>query len=229
MKSIAYRPLIMLSVASVLLAFGVAASGESADALLRRYPYDPACPWGRIGNGKGIIVRCLSEGEASALRAGTVPAAPPLPSASAAPSSATNPAAASPPPPTNASSPPSDEPNEVDAGAPSATDEKFDISVGPVTADSGELGIGKLGQPKDRYAKCINDNGGLKDGAGEVQVRFLVRQRGRAEGVSVNKRTGLSQEAARCVSEVVDRRYVGVPDAPIVGATVVIKFAKAAK
>jgi hypothetical protein len=31
------------------------------------------------------------------------------------------------------------------------------------------------------------------------------------------------------VSEVVDRRYVGVPAEPMVGATVVIKFAKAAK
>ncbi|HWZ90591.1 MAG TPA: hypothetical protein VNW92_17145 [Polyangiaceae bacterium] len=223
MKSIAKRPLIMLSIASLLLAFGVVASGESADALLRRYPYDPACPWGRIGNGKGIIVRCLSEGEAQALRAGTVPAAPavsaaPSPVASAAPPASAASAAAA-----------SDEPNDADAGPPSASDEKLDVSIGPVTADSGELGIGKLGAPKDRYVKCVNDNGGLKDGAGEVQVRFLVRQRGRAEGVSVAKRTGVSAEAARCVSEVVDRRYVGVPEAPIVGATVVIKFAKAAK
>src|SRR5450432_1738787 len=43
MKAIAKRPLLMLSIASVLLGFGVAASGESQDALLRRYPYDPAC------------------------------------------------------------------------------------------------------------------------------------------------------------------------------------------
>jgi hypothetical protein len=224
MKSTAKRPLIMLSMVSLLLAFGVAASGESADALLRRYPYDPACPWGRIGNGKGIILRCLSEPEAQALRAGAVPAA--LPSASAAPNSAASSAAASQTPPSPASS---DEVSDSDAGPPSATDEKLDVTIGPVSADSGELGIGKLGQPKDRYVKCVTDNGGLKDGAGEVQVRFLVRQRGRAEGVSVAKRTNLSAEAARCISEVVDRRYVGVPDAPIVGATVVIKFAKAAK
>ena len=225
MKSIAKRPLIMISIASVLLAFGVAASGETADALLRRYPYDPACPWGRIGNGKGIIVRCLSEGEASALRAGTVPAATGA-GASAPATPVASSAAASPTPTTTASS---DEVNDTDAGPPSATDEKLDVTVGPVTADSGELGIGKLGQPKDRYVKCVNDNGGLKDGAGEVQVRFLVRQRGRAEGVSVAKRTNVSADAARCVSEVVDRRYVGTPAEPIVGATVVIKFAKAAK
>ena len=75
----------------------------------------------------------------------------------------------------------------------------------------------------------MNDNGGLREKEGEVQVRFLLRQRGRAEGVSVAKRVGVSAEAARCVSEVVDRRYVGVPEAPIVGATVVIKFAKGSK
>src|SRR5450755_570095 len=108
MKSIAKRPLIMLSIASVLLAFGVAASGESADALLRRYPYDPACPWGRIGNGKGIIVRCVSEGEASALRAGTVPAVSPVTGASAPPSPVASVAAPSPTPPT----PSSDEAND---------------------------------------------------------------------------------------------------------------------
>src|SRR6187551_1368921 len=78
------RALIMLSCASLLLAFGALASGETADALLRRYPYDPACPWGRIGNGKGVIVRCLTEAEAQALRAGALPVPNPsvLPAAS---------------------------------------------------------------------------------------------------------------------------------------------------
>jgi hypothetical protein len=42
----------------------------------------------------------------------------------------------------------------------------------------------------------------------------------------VQKRVNLSAEAARCVAEVVDRRRVGVPDAPLVGATVIVKFDK---
>jgi hypothetical protein len=212
------RVLIALPAVSLLLAFGALASGETVDALLRRYPYDPACAWGRIGNGKGLIVRCLSEAEAQALRAGTVAALPAsvAPSASAAATSA--PAVVAP-----------DETPEADAGAPSANDEKLDVAIGPVTADSGELGVGKLGAPKDKYVKCINDNGGLKEATAEVQVRFLLRAKGRAEGVSVAKRIGVTTEAARCVSEVVDRRFVGVPDAPIVGATVTIKFSKAAK
>src|ERR1700760_633178 len=95
MKTIAKRPLLALSIAGILLGFGALASGETADALLRRYPYDPACPWGRIGNGKGVVVRCRSEAEAQALRAGTVQAAPaasappnPVAVTSAAPSAA---------------------------------------------------------------------------------------------------------------------------------------------
>ena len=223
MKLNVKRALIALPAVSLLLAFGALASGETADALLRRYPYDPACPWGRIGNGKGVIVRCLSEAEAQALRAGTVAGA--LPAATAAPTAAASASAA----PAATTAPSAEEAPEVDAGAPAPTDEKLDVTVGPVTADTGELGIGKLGAARDKYVKCVNDNGGLKEAMGEVQVRFLLRAKGRAEGVSVAKRSGVTTEAARCISEVVDRRYVGVPDAPIVGATVAIKFVKAAK
>lgn len=219
------RALIMLPAGSLLLAFGALASGETSDALLRRYPYDPACPWGRISNGKGLVVRCLNEAEVQALRAG---AATPPPAVSAISSSGTvsvvPPVASAPSLSTAAEAAPPAEPPVT-----AATEEKLAITVGPVTADTGTLGIGKLGAARDRYSKCVADNGGLKEDSGEVQVRFLLRQRGRAEGVSVAKRVGISAEAARCISEVVDRRYVGVPEAPIVGATLTIKFAKATR
>ena len=42
-------------------------------------------------------------------------------------------------------------------------------------------------------------------------MRFLVRSKGVAEGVSVAKRTNLSKEAAQCVADVIDRRRVGTP------------------
>jgi hypothetical protein len=57
-------------------------------------------------------------------------------------------------------------------------------------------------------------------------VRFLVRAKGVAEGVSVAKRTNMSKEAAQCVADVVDRRRVGTPESPMVGATVLVKFVK---
>lgn len=183
------------------VALGAAgALSETVESLLRRYPYDPACLWGRLANGKGTVLRCLTEQEAASL--GT--AASPTP---AQPGSAT--------PVT-----PAPAPTDPAAGKPV----RLEITVGPVVADKGDLGIGKLGAPKDRYAKCVEDHGGLRGESGEVHVRFLVRSKGIAEGVSVQKRSNVSPEAARCIAEVVDRRHVGVPDEPLVGATLQLKI-----
>jgi len=208
------RTLISSLVALSLCLGAAAALGESVENLIRRYPYDPACLWGRLANGKGTVVRCLTEKEAAAITAVTAVVAP-----TPAPSSATGAA----PTPTDAA--PADTAAAPTTAPAEATVTKgIQVTVGPVTADKGELGIGKLGAPKDRYAKCVEDNGGIKGGTGEVHVRFLVRSKGVAEGVSVQKRLNVSQEAARCIAEVVDRRRVGVPEEPIVGATVVIKL-----
>jgi len=183
-------------------AWALAQTGDSTS----RYPYDPACPWGRISNGRGMIVRCISRQEAEQVYART--AAPPAtPAGSGAPSASAAPSAAVPTPP----------------------DQGLSVQVGPVQVDDGKLPQAekKLAAPKDRYLECVAKMGGLSGPSGEVHVRFLVRARGRAEGVSVSKRAGVSPEAARCVAEVVDRRLVGIPDSPMVGATVIIKFAPA--
>ncbi|HKY40376.1 MAG TPA: hypothetical protein VJN18_30795 [Polyangiaceae bacterium] len=205
------------------LGTGAVALAEAEDALLKRYPYDPACPWGRVGNGKGMVVRCISEDEAKTLRA--APIATPL---GAKP---TTPAAAFGKPTDTAAAPatpesPSDSTTDTDLGPAPDADAALDVTVGPVTAEEGTLGIGKLGQPKDKYAACVQKNGGLTGKTGEVAVRFLVRGKGIAEGVSVSKRTNVSKEAAQCVADVVDRRRVGTPESPMVGATVLVKFTK---
>src|SRR5690349_14046570 len=80
------RPVALL-LGFAALATGAVAVAEAEDALLKRYPYDPACAWGRVGNGKGMVVRCISEDEAKALR--SAPAA--LPASAGKP---TTPAAA---------------------------------------------------------------------------------------------------------------------------------------
>jgi hypothetical protein len=210
-----------------LVAASVAAQkSESQETLVRRYPFDPACAWGRVANGKGMIVRCMSEEEANLLLKRAPPSATARPSESTAPSGVGG-SAPSAPSATGVTSP---EGSDTDGSeAPSGGDGKMEVTVGPVTADQGELSVGKLAQPKSRYLKCVSDHGGLKDTSGEVHVRFLVRSKGIAEGVSVQKRSNVSAEAARCVAEVVDRRRVGVPDAPLVGATVIVKFDKITK
>lgn len=95
-------------------------------------------------------------------------------------------------------------------------------SVGPAVADAGDLPLAgsKLGLAKDKFVQCVNEHGGLTSKQGKVVVRFLVRERGRAEGVSVKSHSGMSAAAAQCIAEVVNLRYVGYPAAPIVGATI---------
>lgn len=207
MKRTSQRIFVASLVGGLSVLGAAAAFSESVENLLRRYPYDPACVWGRISNGKGMIVRCLTEQEANGIAATAAPAA-------AAPAAST--------PSTTPSAPAESAPAET---AP-ASSGKLEITVGPVVADKGELGVGKLGAPKDKYEKCIEDNGGLKADKGEVHIRFLVRSKGIAEGVSVQKRINVSPEAARCIADVVDRRRVGVPDEPLVGATLIMKLAR---
>lgn len=209
MKRTSQRIFVASLVGGLSVLGAAAAFSESVESLLRRYPYDPACVWGRISNGKGMIVRCLTEQEASSMasQGAATDAAP----ADNAPSTTPAPAESAPA-----------------ESAPSSSG-KIEITVGPVVADKGELGVGKLGAPKDRYQKCVEDHGGLKGDKGEVHIRFLVRSKGIAEGVSVQKRINVSTEAARCIADVVDRRRVGVPDEPLVGATLIMKFTRTAE
>jgi outer membrane biosynthesis protein TonB len=177
-----------------------ASSGSAQEA--SRYPYDPVCEWGRIANGKGMLVRCITQAEASALLAG--PAAPvPAP----APTPSTSSSAEPPPPDTTA----------------------IALASIVVTPDQGKLPAAekKLMLGKDKFVDCVVKNGGLEKNEGEVHVRFLVGDRGRAQGVSVQKRVALGEKAASCVADVVDRRWVGVPESPLTPVTAVVKFTKA--
>lgn len=199
-----------LAMAGSMAVAATAQTGESPS----RYPFDPVCPWGRLANGQGMLVRCLSATESKALRAG----APVAPASAAAPSaSAAAPAESAVAPPTA--------PSGSAAPAPAAPPE---VSVGEVTVSDGKLPLAhkKLQAPKERYAKCIADHGGMSAASATASLKFLVRERARAEGVQVAEAKGMSREAAKCIADVVDRRWVGVPDAPIVTVTVVISASK---
>jgi len=188
-----------------------------------RYPFDPVCAWGRVADGRGILVRCLDAAEAQRL------ASP------ARAASAPSPAHAVPAPVAAVASPPAPTPRATEAPALAASVPAPKLSSRRVTiervsaarADTGELPDARtqLLRANDRYVQCVETNGGLAASPGSVTLRFLVRERGRAEGVTVKERTGLSVAAAKCVAGVVDRRFVGYPAAPIVGADLTIDFA----
>lgn len=195
---------------------GVALAGSPDES---RYPYDPACPWGRVANGRGMLVRCLEEREARLVLASAAPRTASAPPSSGA-SSASPPAASSSAPPPSSSS---QEPPPVPA--PAAT---VRVSTLTVSADQGGLPGAErhLRAARKAFARCVEQHGGVEGEAGEVTLRFLVRARGRAEGVSVARRRGVRVEAARCLAETLDRRWVGQPEEPITGATLVLGFAR---
>lgn len=186
-----------------------------------RYPFDPVCAWGRVADGRGMLVRCLEAAEASRLAPVTSSSVPALPAAPApaAPSAPARPPAASAPP----------SPSPVLAPTPTGSKPSRRVllkEVGPAHADSGELPDARvqLARASDRYVQCVESFGGITQSPARVTLRFLVRERGRAEGITVKERTGLSAGAAKCVADVVDRRFVGYPAAPIVGADLSIEF-----
>lgn len=154
-----------------------------------------------------MVIRCLTEAEATQLR-----------NAAVAPATSS----VVPAPPVS----PSAEP--VEKRPTDARAEPVETEVISVTADEGELAAGrkKLRVARDKYARCVSDNGGLSSDVGEVTVRFLVRERGRAEGTSVEKRHGVSEAAANCIAAVIDRRPVGTPEGPLVGATAVVRVTR---
>ena len=238
MAAFRLRPawLLLILVSGVLLALerseaaSAQTSGSASEAHLARYPFDPVCSWGRIADGRGLLLRCLERNEAQGLLA-----AAPAPGANAAPvahavtpsgtAGATTAAAEGAAQALSGRNPALTAPPLAPRG--SKVYRKVSVrEVGAAQADTGELPEAQpqLRKAQERYAQCVSSNGGLEGVQGKVTLRFLVRERGRAEGVSVKERQGVSLAAAKCVAEVVDRRYVGYPAAPIVGATLSIEF-----
>jgi hypothetical protein len=211
--------------AGALLLLGTA---QAADSLLSRYPFDPACAWGRLGDGRGRAVRCLTEDEAKRLATAT-PTTPtaaaarpgPAPAGSVAPTprpSATPTASAAPVP----------APAPVASATPGIT-VGLEAELADLVVEEGDLPVArkKLALPKDRYLACVVENGGLLAAVGEVRVRFLVQERGRAEGATAESWKGVDEKAARCIADVIDRRPTGTPEAPMTAATAVVRVAKA--
>lgn len=178
-------------------------------SLTTRYPYDPACPWGRLSNGKGMIHRCLTEAEAQSVADASANSAKPAKTETKA-----------------AAAKPTESPAKAETeDKPPSLPKDVQVALGPIVASEGEITVGRLNVPMDRYKACVMDHGGLTAKKGEVIVKFMVRAEfERAEGTSVKSSKGLSAQAARCVAEVVDRRKVGPPTAPMTSAELTFSF-----
>jgi hypothetical protein len=177
-------------IAATMLSASFLASGHSSGSSDQPFPYDPLCRWGRLSDGKGFLVRCLTEQDVERLKA-PAPAEP---------------------------RPEPDAPPRV----------PLEVVLGPIEADMGRFpkGVESLDKGQPKYQACMAEHGGISGAEGRVEVRFLVRGRGRAEGAVVKKFSGLSERAAKCIADVVDRRFVGYPEQEPVGATLVVTVKK---
>jgi hypothetical protein len=217
-------------IAGVLAVLGCGPLSTAGAAEPPRAPdTDALCSWGRLSDGRGRLVRCLTREESVRLRE-----APPPASAAPAGAPPALPAPATPPssPPTDSREPAPIAETVVVPPAPSAPPAPegvpLDVEIGPISPDTGALpdALKSLSKARDRLTACGEKNGGLSAERASVELRFLVQGLGRAEGVSVKKYRGMSESAAKCIAGVVDRRYVGYPDEPAVGVTMVVTLSK---
>ncbi len=163
----------------------------------------PRCPYGELNDPHRGFVRCLLPDERDA---GWLPPPPQGPQGDAPPAE-----------------PPKAEPPKA-AGAPPA------VEIGAPKFENGEVTkVEKsLGKHAAEIGKCVAEHGGLTGEAGSLKVQFLVRARGRAEGVEVLAAKGISAEASACVRQVLKNKAIGAPTSDPVGVTVIITL-KAAK
>jgi hypothetical protein len=168
----------------------------------------PRCPYGALEDPQRGFVRCLMPDERAA--SWLPPSSPPK-----------EPAAKQEPPPR--------EP-EPDAGpkqaAPAAAGPPPSVEVGNPKFENGDVPKAEkfmLGLSND-IAKCVAEHGGLQGSSGSMKVQFLVRARGRAEGVEVLSAKGVAPEAQTCVRVLIKNRAIGAPSADPVGVTVTLTF-----
>jgi len=169
----------------------------------------PRCPYGELSDPHRGFIRCLAPDERDAGWLPPPPQTPPgtPPVAAELPDAGTKdpaPAASGPPP-------------LVDIGAP-----KFENGEVPKAEKA-------LTKAATDIAKCVAEHGGLTAATGTLKIQFLVRNRGRAEGVEILTAKGLSADAAECVRVLIKNKPIGPPSADPVGVTVTISLKPPAK
>jgi hypothetical protein len=159
----------------------------------------PRCPYGALEDPHRGFVRCLLPEERDA---GWLP------------------------PPPQGDAPPAESPRAeppADAGAPAALPT---VEIGAPKFENGEVTkVEKsLGKASGEMSRCVAEHGGLGADVGTLKVQFLVRFRGRAEGVEIVSAKGVSAEASACVRRLLKNKAIGAPTADPVGVTVTLTF-----
>jgi hypothetical protein len=163
----------------------------------------PRCPYGELVDPHRGFVRCLDPDERDA---GWLPP-PPQPA-----------------PPSTAEVPDAGAKDPEPAPAPAIAGPPPLVDIGAPRFENGEVPRAEksLTKAATDIARCVADHGGLTAATATLKIQFLVRARGRAEGVEVLSAKGLGTDAAACVRVLLKNKPVGPPSADPVGVTVTI-------
>jgi hypothetical protein len=110
-------------------------------------------------------------------------------------------------------------PSTVTSGRPVA------VSLEGPVFDGGDVprAAAALDRMKAAFVRCASTEGALTKNEASIDLRFLVRAPGRAEGVDVDKTRGLSVDVVRCMTSVLARSYVGAPSDDPVGVAITVR------
>ena len=95
---------------------------------------------------------------------------------------------------------------------------------GPVF-DGGDVprAAAALERMKAAFSRCASVENALTKAEASIDLRFLVRAPGRAEGVDVDKARGVSSDVVRCMTSVLARSYIGAPSDDPVGVAITVR------
>ncbi|MCA9620794.1 MAG: hypothetical protein KC731_17340 [Myxococcales bacterium] len=142
------------------------------------------------------------------------PSEPPADDAPAEPPKEDPPADPPPPEQPPAEQPPAEEPPPEDPPKeePPKPAKPPTVTLSEPEFINGEVEVQKfLEKSLAEVATCVAESGGLEGTSGELKMQFLVRARGRAEGVEVLGRKGVAEDAGRCVQKILKNKWVGMP------------------
>jgi hypothetical protein len=198
----------LIVVASIGSSFAAAPTKKPAGA-------GPGCIYGQVIDGHSGTIRCLSPEEV------TPPGpydSPPSPAGDAGADAAHDAA--------DAAYDAARREGGIDAQVPiPLRSGSVSVSIEGLTFESGDVprAPAALDRIKKDFAKCGGESVTLKNEA-TIELRFLVRAPGRAEGVDVIQSHGMSSDIVRCVASSLAGRPVGAPTSDPVGVSLTVRF-----
>jgi hypothetical protein len=196
------------------------ASGRNIDVTVNRSPEGTS---GRSADGASARAGDARGNAAKPPNENTVPKAPPEKLGNDAAGDAPDPSRAGP----DSTSPSARRELASAFGAASPARPVAVVLEGPVF-DGGDVprAAAALDRMKTAFGKCASVENAFTKNEASIDLRFLVRAPGRAEGVDVDKARGVSSDVVRCMTSVLARSYIGAPSDDPVGVAVTVRVKK---